>query len=701
MSSPGMQPPAPPPRPPSWAQRLLRSALGWGLTAALVIAGLALTADSIRLLLSGVGAVNALGAGLTGAALGVLIGILAGVGVATLEALALTAAGGRRWLAPLWPLLGAVPVGLGAWVIMDVNQAEHGSTRLALVLVVAGLGALLTWAAHRPERSLARIAALSLVAVALLIHVYASGWHYREIHDLLELITVLGLVALATPVRRALASAAPARLRRLGLGSLVGALGLLLVVEALVPGWRPTGGNGGLYGPALTRAVRWFADLDGDGFSALAWGGDCDDLDSDRNPFAQDRPGDGDANCNGTDPPAAPRPEDLGLTPARGEPQLGRPARLVLLLSIDALRNDAFRPRLMPQLTALAGQGLWLQRTYAAGTRTVVSLPITQRGWMGGVPVAQRAAAAGVRTALVFGVNGPPVLAQVEPGFDKVLSPTTKRWDARAVTDHVLAELEACPPDQRLYLLAHYYDAHAPYPARAIEDLPLPPGREPSYRNYAAGLGDVDREIGRVFARLRERGWLDQAVVLVASDHGEGFGEHRVIYHSVSAYEELVRVPAVLWAPGLAAGTTDLLTSHSDIYPTLLGALGLLQPEDERFGRSWLRLGADRGAPLHEFVVVRTAHAARGGEVISPMIALVTRRHKLVQVLEENLLDLHDLQADPGERHNISWRQPALRRELQRKLAIYRDVDGFPNAFERHDLRHYKGNFVAGTGAGP
>jgi hypothetical protein len=685
----------------SWGQRFGCSAVGWGLTGALVVAGLALATDSIRLLVSGVGVVNALGAGLTAASLGVLIGLLGGLGVATLETLARAVGTGRPWLSPLWPLLGALPVGLGAWVILDVGPDQYQSSRLALVLLVAGMGAVLSWAAHRDSRPVARIAAQSLAGVALTIHVYASSWHYRELHDLLELITILGLAALAAPIRRAITAWAPARLWRLGLGAPAGALALLLAVESLVPGWRPASGDGGLYGPALTRAVRWLADLDGDGFSALAWGGDCDDFDAGKHPFAEDEPGSDDANCNGTDQPASPTLKDLGLAPARGEPQLGRAARLVLLLSIDALRDDAFRPEVMPELTAAARQGLWLRRNYASGTRTVVSVALTQRGTMRGEPIARRAAGAGIESTLIFGVHAPRVRSQIEPGFGRVLAPETGRWDARVVTDHLLAELDRGPPGGRLYLLAHYYDAHAPYPRAALEGLPLPPGRLESYRNYAAGLARIDRQIGRVFARLREKGWLDQTVVLVASDHGEGFGEHRLTYHSVSAYEEMVRVPSVLWAPGLTPGSSELLVSHSDIYPTLLGALGLLQPADERFGRSWLRLRAAPLAPLHEFVVVRSAHAARGGEVISPMIALVTRRHKLVQVLEENLIDLYDLAVDPGERHNISWRQPALRRDLQRRLAIYRDIDGFPSTFERNDLRQYKGRFVARTGTIP
>jgi hypothetical protein len=119
-----------------------------------------------------------------------------------------------------------------------------------------------------------------------------------------------------------------------------------------------------------------------------------------------------------------------------------------------------------------------------------------------------------------------------------------------------------------------------------------------------------------------------------------------------------------------------------------------MQPSDELFGRSWLRLRAPWPGPLHAFVAIRTAHAVSGGSVVSPMMAIATTSHKLVQVIEDNTLSLYDLEADPGEQHNASWTQPALTRRLRRMLALYRDLDGFPDDFDRSELRNFRGRFV-------
>jgi len=645
--------------------------------------------DFTRLMLAGRGLVNAAGAAVNGAAVGIIIGYAAGLYLAVLGTLARKAAVSWPWLKAVWPVAGAAPMVTAAWAITSVPHVV--SLRVFAVVVLGGVGVLLTWAAHRPTARGARISAMVVGGLALLTDVWASRWHYREVHDLLELVALSSVVTLATPVRRAVAWEPARTLGTIVAASLAFAAAVVWLVDPLIPGWRPAAADGGLYGPAFTRAIRWMTDFDGDGFSALAWGGDCDDFNASRNPFAHDVPGAHDRNCNGVDPPAHPTDEDRGLGPPIGDPALTPPAPLVLLLTADSLRAELLRPETMPQLTALASTGLVRRRTDAAGTRTIVSLPTLQRGWRDGDAVARRARAAGVRTTLVFGARVPEVLAQVRDGFEEVQAPEAEpRWDAAAVTDRVLERLGQRAPGERLYLWAHYFDAHSPYPA--AETGTVPAGLHPSYAHYLTGVAAIDAEIARLLHRLRDSGALAQAVVIVTSDHGEGFGEHGVLFHAVSAFEELVRVPAILFAPGVSGAHTSLLASHSDVQPTLLGALGLLRPEDELFGRSWLRLRAS--ATLHELVAIRTAHAVSGGNVVSPMFAVVTPRYKLVKVLEENLLELFDLAADPGEQTNVSWSEPALTRRLHHALSLYRDLDGFPDDFDRRELQNFRGRFT-------
>src|SRR5205085_1445116 len=82
-----------------------------------------------------------------------------------------------------------------------------------------------------------------------------------------------------------------------------------------------------------------------DGFSPVAWGGDCDDLDPSHHPLVLDDPGGGDVNCNGVDPPRRPTDADRGVAPPRGDPDLpAGTVDLALLITIDCWRADALVP---------------------------------------------------------------------------------------------------------------------------------------------------------------------------------------------------------------------------------------------------------------------------------------------------------------------------------------------------------------------
>jgi arylsulfatase A-like enzyme len=160
---------------------------------------------------------------------------------------------------------------------------------------------------------------------------------------------------------------------------------------------------------------------------------------------------------------------------------------------------------------------------------------------------------------------------------------------------------------------------------------------------------------------------LARAVVLVTSDHGEGLGEHGVRYHGVSGYEEVVRVPLVVLAPGLAAGEHEGLLSLHDVAPTVLGALRHAAPEVH--GRSLLRLRAAPGAALHRFVTIDSARAAAGDEGEQPLRVVVEGHLKLVWSPADGLAELYDLAADPGERHDLAPLRPGDVERLYRATA--------------------------------
>jgi arylsulfatase A-like enzyme len=74
-------------------------------------------------------------------------------------------------------------------------------------------------------------------------------------------------------------------------------------------------------------------------------------------------------------------------------------------------------------------------------------------------------------------------------------------------------------------------------------------------------------------------------LIVFTSDHGEEFGEHGGYLHSRTLFNELLRVPLVLWGPGVPRGARVTELTHSvDLFPTLLELLEL--PVSPTQGRS-------------------------------------------------------------------------------------------------------------------
>jgi arylsulfatase A-like enzyme len=96
--------------------------------------------------------------------------------------------------------------------------------------------------------------------------------------------------------------------------------------------------------------------------------------------------------------------------------------------------------------------------------------------------------------------------------------------------------------------------------------------------NYAAAVSFLDDGIGLLFDELRERGLLDDLLVLVTSDSGQGLGDRFVPKDAATfLHEELVHLPLILRLPGQAeAGRrVSALTQPVDLLPTLFDYLAI------------------------------------------------------------------------------------------------------------------------------
>ncbi len=111
---------------------------------------------------------------------------------------------------------------------------------------------------------------------------------------------------------------------------------------------------------------------------------------------------------------------------------------------------------------------------------------------------------------------------------------------------------------------------------------------------YEGSIAYIDHQIGSLMAELERRGDLGNTLVIITSDHGEHFGEHRLFGHGNSLYRQLLHVPLLILFPEkLPAGKRiGDIVSLRDIPATVLDILGL-EVEAQFPGSSLVRFVAE------------------------------------------------------------------------------------------------------------
>ncbi len=179
---------------------------------------------------------------------------------------------------------------------------------------------------------------------------------------------------------------------------------------------------------------------------------------------------------------------------------------------------------------------------------------------------------------------------------------------------------------------------------------------------YDEGVRRLDAALMSYLGPADQAGYLANTVVVILSDHGEAFGEHGSLHHGRSLYDELVRVPLFVRAPGWPAGVVvDEPCSLLDVAPTVLRLLGLPEPEGGDGHDLAPLVTGGQGAPaLSE---ERRTSAATGLDVDEDLVCVRDARWKLIVVHDRRTgsvrEEVYDLANDPGEKSSLPPPDPA------------------------------------------
>jgi arylsulfatase A-like enzyme len=295
----------------------------------------------------------------------------------------------------------------------------------------------------------------------------------------------------------------------------------------------------------------------------------------------------------------------------------------VFVLLIDTLRADVLTrseyAAATSNLRGLAGTGLVAADAMATTTWTRSSVASLFTGLDPAVhgthgrndvlaesvaTLAERFRARGYRT--IGAIANPNVGAQwgFDQGFDEYLRAAPRaavdgdRRPATAAQVYAAALARIDVEDARerpLFVYLHTVDPHAPYdPPEWLLDEERPAGAVlPQDLNlwnknataaeltraellYRGEVAYADRELGRLLAALNTRGRLNNALVVVTSDHGEQFAEHGQFGHGLTLFQQELAVPLIFSGARIAGGQRlEAPVSLRDLAPTIASFAGL------------------------------------------------------------------------------------------------------------------------------
>ncbi len=284
------------------------------------------------------------------------------------------------------------------------------------------------------------------------------------------------------------------------------------------------------------------------------------------------------AACGSSPPPSAP------TAPT---------ALSVVLITIDTLRADRVgaygaADARTPTLDGLAREGARFDRAWATAPITLPShaslmtgrYPPGHRARHNGIAVeagvatlATRLKAAGFATAAFVSAFPLDRRFGLATGFDRYDDQLPRTPDGRPLNERPGADTVSratawlrAERAERVFLWVHLFEPHAPYGT--------PGSGAPASTRYDDEVATADVEAGRLLAALGER--AATTLVVATADHGEAFGEHGEVGHSMFVYDTTLRVPLVLRGPGVTRGAVvrdDV--SLVDVAPTITALTGI------------------------------------------------------------------------------------------------------------------------------
>ena len=248
--------------------------------------------------------------------------------------------------------------------------------------------------------------------------------------------------------------------------------------------------------------------------------------------------------------------------------------------------------------------------------------------------------------------------------------------------------------DQRFLMYIHMMDLH-----QYVSDQESAIFGNTYKDSYDNSIRWVDRQIQTLVGELERLGLRNKTLIVIASDHGEAFGEHGSEGHAKDIHAEVITTPWIMSFPFQLDDQVVYDTSANvDLWPTILDLFGL-EGMPGIDGRSRVgELSGTNGSENAASERFAFAHFDKNWSSVTkepdPFVSVRDDRYRLIRDKEK--ARLYDLEEDSGEQRDISDREPKVRAKLEAELDRYLDQEiyfeaGVPSVtLGEMELRHLR-----------
>ncbi|UQA56589.1 sulfatase [Polyangium aurulentum] len=403
-----------------------------------------------------------------------------------------------------------------------------------------------------------------------------------------------------------------------------------------------------------------------------------------------------------TSPPAVQAPAQAGTTEAASPAAAptaaakadatagGMPKDLnVLLVTVDSLRADmpwlGYGRDIAPVMTAFSKTAVSYSRFYSISSYTAMSLggllagrypsELDRSGYFFGnypdsvLMFPELLQKAGVRTLTAHAHFYFDQKAGFRQGFDVyeiVPGLSADNTTDKNVSSPQHLELaqkilsDKANTSGRFFAWFHFLDPHDQY----MPHDGIGPYGKSTRDKYDAEVTFTDQHIGKLLDFVAAQDWGKRTAVIISSDHGDAFGEHKMYRHGFEVWDVLTHVPLMVRAPGITPRRIDTPRSAIDLAPTILEMLGTSKDPGMQ-GESLVPELYGKEPPVRDVVVdlPRTSDNDRRR-------AFIRGDLKLIAEGDDDGYRLFDLKEDPGELKDIKAQR---KDDFEKMKAAYKE----------------------------